>query len=106
MTPRVVETQRLFETRGVPRFYTCRDLGDVAQLVEHLLCKQGVVGSSPIVSTKCPAQKGFGCSRLDGLGERSLVRVRAAKGRLGIPIEPVGGDIGAPWDRGWRVDSG
>ena len=26
-------------------------LGDVAQLVEHLLCKQGVVGSSPIVST-------------------------------------------------------
>jgi hypothetical protein len=25
--------------------------GDVAQLVEHLLCKQGVVGSSPIVST-------------------------------------------------------
>jgi hypothetical protein len=28
--------------------------GDVAQLVEHLLCKQGVVGSSPIVSTKKP----------------------------------------------------
>src|SRR3954449_12648330 len=26
--------------------------GDVAQLVEHLLCKQGVVGSSPIVSTE------------------------------------------------------
>ena len=25
--------------------------GDVAQLGEHLLCKQGVVGSSPIVST-------------------------------------------------------
>ena len=25
--------------------------GDVAQLEEHLLCKQGVVGSSPIVST-------------------------------------------------------
>ena len=27
-------------------------LGDVAQLVEHLLCKQGVGGSSPLVSTK------------------------------------------------------
>ena len=27
--------------------------GDVAQLGEHLLCKQGVVGSIPIVST-CP----------------------------------------------------
>src|SRR5258705_5374496 len=26
-------------------------LGDVAQLAEHLLCKQGVVGSNPIVST-------------------------------------------------------
>ena len=25
--------------------------GDVAQLEEHLLCKQGVVGSSPIIST-------------------------------------------------------
>ena len=26
--------------------------GDVAQLVEHLLCKQGVGGSSPLVSTE------------------------------------------------------
>ncbi len=26
-------------------------LGDVAQWLEHLLCTQGVVGSSPIVST-------------------------------------------------------
>ena len=25
--------------------------GDVAQLVEHLLCKQGVRGSSPLIST-------------------------------------------------------
>jgi hypothetical protein len=28
--------------------------GDVAQLAEHLLCKQGVVGSNPIVSTEKP----------------------------------------------------
>jgi alpha/beta hydrolase family protein len=28
--------------------------GDVAQLVEHLLCKQGVGGSSPLVSTEKP----------------------------------------------------
>ena len=27
-------------------------VGDVAQLEEHLLCMQGVVGSSPIVSTE------------------------------------------------------
>ena len=26
-------------------------LGDVAQLGEHLLCKQGVAGSSPAIST-------------------------------------------------------
>ncbi len=26
-------------------------VGDVAQLVEHLLCKQGVVGSIPSIST-------------------------------------------------------
>jgi hypothetical protein len=25
--------------------------GDVAQLGEHLLCKQGVTGSSPVIST-------------------------------------------------------
>ena len=30
-------------------------MGDVAQLVEHLVCNQGVVGSSPIVSTKLVA---------------------------------------------------
>jgi hypothetical protein len=28
-----------------------RGRGDVAQLVEHLLCKQEVAGSSPAVST-------------------------------------------------------
>ena len=26
--------------------------GGLAQLVEHLLCKQGVTGSSPVTSTK------------------------------------------------------
>jgi hypothetical protein len=29
-------------------------MGGVAQLGEHLLCKQGVVGSSPITSTTIP----------------------------------------------------
>ncbi len=29
-----------------------RVIGDVAQLVEHLLCKQGVVGSIPSISTR------------------------------------------------------
>ena len=30
---------------------SCRVPGDVAQLGEHLLCKQGVSGSSPLIST-------------------------------------------------------
>ena len=30
----------------------CQKRGDVAQLEEHRLCKPGVVGSSPIVSTR------------------------------------------------------
>ena len=29
----------------------CADDGGLAQLVEHLLCKQGVTGSSPVTST-------------------------------------------------------
>ena len=28
------------------------DNGGIAQLVEHLPCKQGVIGSNPITSTK------------------------------------------------------
>ena len=33
--------------------------GDLAQLVEHLLCKQGVRGSIPLVSTKWNPQNGL-----------------------------------------------
>jgi hypothetical protein len=33
--------------------------GVVAQLVEHLLCKQGVIGSNPIGSTTCRATPEF-----------------------------------------------
>lgn len=36
--------------------------GGVAQLVEHLVCNQGVVGSSPIASTS-PPLPGSGSSR-------------------------------------------
>ena len=31
--------------------------GGVAQLGEHLLCKQGVIGSNPFISTKGPGQR-------------------------------------------------
>jgi hypothetical protein len=42
------------KTRGAAR----RD-GALAQLGEHLLCKQGVIGSIPIGSTKIPAKPVF-----------------------------------------------
>ncbi len=32
--------------------------GGVAQLGEHLLCKQGVIGSNPFISTKAGAREG------------------------------------------------
>jgi hypothetical protein len=40
----------LCQTRS--RMFPQVDIGDVAQSVEHLLCKQGVGGSSPLVSTR------------------------------------------------------
>ena len=51
----VGKSARLITVRSVvrihkgPRFLD--PLGDVAQLEEHLLCKQGVAGSSPAIST-------------------------------------------------------
>ena len=33
-------------------FYLLPQFGGVAQLGEHLPCKQGVMGSNPIISTK------------------------------------------------------
>jgi hypothetical protein len=44
--------------------------GAVAQLGEHLLCKQGVVGSIPISSTTSDIrdQRSGGSSRTHGLG--------------------------------------
>ena len=32
--------------------FKCNKYGGIAQLGEHLLCKQGVIGSIPIISTK------------------------------------------------------
>ena len=39
--------------------------GGVAQLGEHLLCKQGVIGSNPFISTT--SRKGGWTKRLHGL---------------------------------------
>ena len=53
--------------------------GDVAQLGEHLLCKQGVVGSNPIVSTK------LGQAR-----ERMAVKEERNSGSGGLGQRPAG----------------
>jgi hypothetical protein len=42
----------LLEANGVTE--TVSSDGGVAQLGEHLLCKQGVIGSIPFTSTKSP----------------------------------------------------
>jgi hypothetical protein len=63
-------------------------LGDVAQLGEHLLCKQGVVGSNPIISIP----EGLGTSR----------RCHREKKRVSVlsVIDPkrdvIGGVVGRP----------
>jgi hypothetical protein len=50
-------------------------VGDVAQLVEHLLCKQGVGGSSPLVSTEVVQdQRGSRRIRTFCLGGRGKYR--------------------------------
>ena len=41
--------------------------GDIAQLVEHLLCKQGVTGSNPVVSI-IPGPRQRMCSRSECKG--------------------------------------
>ena len=50
-----------------------REYGGVAQLGEHLLCKQGVIGSIPFISTT-PAAGGLrgdsGAAERRGLGKR------------------------------------
>src|SRR5437763_9504691 len=43
--------------------------GDVAQLEEHLLCKQGVAGSSPVVSTN------------ESAGQRSMTTLGRCRAR-------------------------
>src|SRR5229473_5378040 len=50
--------------------YSCR--GRVAQLGEHLLCKQGVAGSSPVTSTIFPADNPFSLHCVDFSSAASL----------------------------------
>ena len=53
-------------------FYTWPLNGGVAQLGEHLLCKQGVTGSIPVSSTRCSGGKAA-CPRVGASGRRGWV---------------------------------
>ena len=57
--------------------------GGVAQLGEHLLCKQGVIGSNPFISTI------FFCKRKDGEKEAYAFK-RGKRPRAGSPENQMG----------------
>lgn len=52
-----------------------RGFGGIAQLVEHLLCKQKVTGSNPVASTTCAARRKFEI-------RDSIYEVRISDGRV------------------------
>ena len=80
--------------------------GGIAQLVEHLLCKQGVTGSNPVASMSAQGGLATGCEILSwlplGAGQSCV-----------LPKPPPGGPLGAGrvdcsfdicrWN-GWLVD--
>ena len=47
------------------------EYGGVAQLGEHLLCKQGVIGSIPFISTRTEMSKRI---RVQGAGQPPLIQ--------------------------------
>jgi hypothetical protein len=70
-----------------------RNSGGVAQLGEHLLCKQGVTGSIPVVSTRFWAlpkiePSGLGRPRLGRRGRRVATATRSYRGisEIGVVV--------------------
>jgi hypothetical protein len=61
---------------GPLAFRPGRPDGGVAQLGEHLLCKQGVIGSIPIVSTTGTLLEGAG--RGARFGSNSIVEIKSS----------------------------
>jgi hypothetical protein len=82
------------EVRVLPGPYLFRG-GGVAQLGEHLLCKQGVIGSIPIVSI----------SRASGTQPRRTLR-RACLGMFRVSVRMAsqrGSEIGFAWVHPWAI---
>ena len=59
---------RFNDLRGFESYTVRQTLGDVAQLGEHLICIQEVIGSNPFISTICPC---------DGIGRHSGLKIRS-----------------------------
>ena len=77
-------------------------LGGVAQLGEHLLCKQGVVGSSPITSISGEGERKV--ENCDGASFRSADGLRAVafprtRGLFFVRVNQV---LVRFWALGWR----
>jgi peptidyl-prolyl cis-trans isomerase A (cyclophilin A) len=72
-----------------------RDLsfGDVAQLVAHLLCKQGVVGSSPIVSTQYGSSTRLGAPDPPGVATNHCLARHVRMGTMNVTLHTNQGDI-------------
>ncbi len=49
---RKIRSNRCLILKALKRLSKGRKYGGIAQLGEHLLCKQGVSGSIPLISTK------------------------------------------------------
>ena len=78
VSPHKTRRKRSCEERGGARKRNGEDItpyGGIAQLGEHLLCKQGVIGSIPIIST---IENGYESPRL---GLSYLVSTKARNGR-------------------------
>ena len=60
----------LFNLEGIPQKVKI-GCGGLAQLGEHLLCKQGVIGSIPFISTRTEMSKRI---RVQGAGQPPLIQ--------------------------------
>ncbi len=66
--------------------------GDVAQLVEHLLCTQGVRGSSPLISTRSKHDRMSLASDKDFVSDLSTGRIPSTI----ITPSPLGSEVEGP----------
>ena len=68
-------------------------LGGIAQLEEHLLCKQGVSGSNPLTSTSLrPSDYGWPAEALAKAGEKRFGYTRNKELRTELFVSGITGD--------------